>query len=60
MAEDYALIGVALDADIRAVKIAYRQRARQLHPDVNPTADAHYQMQRLNVAYARVLAALGE
>lgn len=60
LADDYALIGVAVGADSRAVKIAYRQRARQLHPDVNPSADAHDQMQRLNVAYARILASLGD
>lgn len=37
------------------LKRAYRQRARELHPDLNARTDATEQMQHLNRAYARLL-----
>lgn len=48
----YDELGVApgaSDADLRA---GYRQRARQLHPDVAPEADTGDAMRRLNQAWA--------
>lgn len=47
----YQTLGVAADADTAAIRQAYRRQARLLHPDVNPTADAHAAMARLNEAY---------
>ncbi|MFV1978608.1 MAG: DnaJ domain-containing protein, partial [Myxococcota bacterium] len=32
----YAILGVTSDADEGAIRKAYRQLARELHPDVNP------------------------
>jgi curved DNA-binding protein len=47
----YRVMGVAADADAAAIKQAYRRQARLLHPDVNPSADAHASMARINEAY---------
>lgn len=47
----YRVMGVATDADAAAIKQAYRRHARLLHPDVNPSADAHASMARINEAY---------
>ena len=32
----YQTLGVARDADEKAIKSAYRKLAREFHPDVNP------------------------
>ena len=47
----YRVMGVAADADAATIKQAYRRHARLLHPDVNPSADAHAAMARINEAY---------
>ena len=51
----YEVLQLNFDADHTHLKQAYRRMARQFHPDVNRTADAHHQMQRINEAYSRVL-----
>jgi hypothetical protein len=55
---DYALLGVMPGDDRDTIKQAYRILARRYHPDANPDPEAHEQMQRLNEAYAKVMAAL--
>ena len=48
----YAALGVAQDADAAAVKKAYRQLARDLHPDKNPgNADAEARFKEVSEAY---------
>jgi hypothetical protein len=50
----FDVLGVPHDADWDAVKHAYRQLARQYHPDVSAAPDAHDHMQRINTAYQRL------
>jgi hypothetical protein len=57
---DYTLLGVLPGDDRETIKRAYRLLARRTHPDNNPQPDATDQMQRLNEAYRRIMAALGE
>lgn len=54
----YDLLGVAAGADEDAVKYAYRQLARQYHPDANPSPEANAMMQRINEAYEQIMARL--
>ncbi len=50
--ECYDILQLDKDANLEDVKKAYRKRAFELHPDLNPhTPDAGYQFQRLNEAY---------
>lgn len=52
------LLGLEADADFAAVKKAYRQRAKEVHPDVKPgDAEAAKQFQALQVAYEVLRAA---
>lgn len=51
----YHLLGIAPTDDTQAIKRAYRDLARQFHPDRNLERDTTDQMQRINDAYERVL-----
>jgi len=46
----YAILGVPFDADLDTIKRAYRQLARQFHPDIAGPGGAT-QMKRVNRAY---------
>jgi hypothetical protein len=50
----YAVLGLPPGADLAAIKAAYRSRAKEVHPDRNPTETARAEFQRLVEAY-RVL-----
>jgi hypothetical protein len=51
----YRLLGVAIGADRRAIKRAYRHLAREHHPDLNDDPAATARMQALNDAYRKLL-----
>lgn len=53
--EWWEILGVEIDADINRVKFAYRQLARQYHPDLNSSATAIAKMQAINQAYEAFL-----
>lgn len=49
----YSVLGVARDADEKAIKRAYRKLARQYHPDVNPDdPSAEQKFKEVGEAYA--------
>ncbi len=47
----YEILGVARDADSRALKNSYRRLAKQLHPDVNKDEGAEARFKEINEAY---------
>jgi len=50
-ADYYDALGVPRDADKKAIKSAYRQKARKFHPDVNKEAGAEESFKRIGEAY---------
>lgn len=47
----YEILGVSEDASFEDIRAAFRQRAREFHPDVNKSPDAVDRMQEVNEAY---------
>ncbi len=59
--ECYNILGISKNADLETVKRAYRKRAFELHPDLNPNLiDAGKQFQLLNEAYVNLIKILSE
>ena len=52
----YDILGVSRDASMDEVKKAYRKKARENHPDLNPDdPDAAARMNKINEAYDRIM-----
>ena len=51
MKDYYQILGIDEDADEREIKKAYRQKVLELHPDVNPSAEAVVLFQHVQEAY---------
>jgi len=47
----YSILQVHTDAEQEIIEAAYKSLARKYHPDINRTADANLQMQKINEAY---------
>jgi molecular chaperone DnaJ len=47
----YQDLGVSRDSTAEEIKRAYRRKARQLHPDVNPGPEAEEQFKKVSQAY---------
>ena len=48
----YKILGVEPDADLKAIKMAYRKLARKYHPDVSEEKDAENKFKDIAEAYA--------
>lgn len=62
-ADHYALLGIQPGADLKAVKVAWRKKMREHHPDrfsgdAVAERQAHEQAQRINAAYNELTALL--
>ena len=51
MTDHYGVLGVEKDATPEEIKKAYRKLARELHPDVNPSAEASERFKEVTHAY---------
>lgn len=51
----YRLLGISPDANEKIIRKAYRDRSKELHPDVNASPDAAQQFAKLSAAQSTLL-----
>lgn len=51
MKDHYAVLGIEADASIAEIKVAYRKKASQFHPDKNTSPDAPARFREVKDAY---------
>lgn len=49
--ESLNLLGLSTDVDIYQIKLAYRKKAKEYHPDINKAENATEMFQKINEAY---------
>nr|WP_300003066.1 J domain-containing protein [Tissierella sp.] len=49
--ESVKLLGVPIDSDVYQIKLAYRKKAKEYHPDINKAENATEMFQKINQAY---------
>lgn len=47
----YQILGISPDANLKTIKAAYRQLARQYHPDTQTDVSSEERMKQVNEAY---------
>src|SRR5436190_22641205 len=55
MADYYQVLGVTSNANEAEIRAAYRKKAKQFHPDVNKSTDAHSQFVLITTAYETLI-----
>ena len=55
LADSYSLLNLSLNADVAALKKAFREKAKLVHPDVNSSANAEQEFVLVHTAYETVL-----
>jgi hypothetical protein len=58
MRDYYSLLGLPINADIQALKRAFREKAKLFHPDLNSSPLAQESFIRVHTAYEMILAHL--
>ena len=58
--DPYEVLGIRTNATPKEVKLAYRRKAWQLHPDVNTSPDAVEQFNQVQQAYAQLMGKASE
>lgn len=51
MSNFYEILGVSKNSDLAEIKRAYKQLAKQYHPDKNKSAEASEKFKEISVAY---------
>src|SRR4030042_6943366 len=56
LSDYYQILGIPLNSSVNDIKKAYRQKARQYHPDINPAPEARDKFILVTEAYEFLIA----